>query len=138
MEYIETEEGSYTHQGMIIPAIKGSRHYDKMLRQVDAGEATVEAWSGSARELEDVRAYKIAAIKSEGLKRIQSKVDAINSIAIAKLIYKHMWPQPSPSQSLLDGESIYNYAVTKITQARTATRAQLDNYDPVTDNGWPS
>jgi len=89
------------------------------------------------QDLENLRAEKTTGIKTEGLKRIQAKVDAIDSIAMAKLIYKHMWPQPNASQALLDGEAIYDYAVGRLQAAAGATREQLEAYDPVTDPNWP-
>jgi len=89
------------------------------------------------QDLEKLRAEKTKGIKTEGLKRIQANVDAIDSIAMAKLIYKHMWPQPNASQALLDGEAIYNYAAGRLQAAAGANRAQLESYDPVTDPNWP-
>ena len=35
-------------------------------------------------------------------------------------------------------KDIYLYAKGKITQLQTATRAQIEAYDPVTDIGWPT
>ncbi len=116
-----------------VPDVIGNRHR-RLLSSWEAEGNTIQPY---IQELKGLRAEKIADIKAEGLKRIQSKVDAIDSIAMAKLIYKHMWPQANASQALLDGEAIYNYAATKISQATGATRAQLEGYDPTTDTGWP-
>ena len=108
--------------------------YAQALSQVDLGEATIEPY---VQDLEELRAEKKAGIKAEGLKRIQAKIDAIDSIAMAKLIYKHMWPQPNASQALLDGEAIYDYAAGRLQAAAGANRAQLEAYDPTTDVNWP-
>jgi len=89
------------------------------------------------QDLENLRTEKTAGIKVEGLKRIRAKVDAIDSIAVAKLIYKHMWPVPNASQALIDGEAIFTYVVGRLQAAAGATREQLEGYDPVTDPNWP-
>ena len=124
-------------EGMIIPESIYNKDYKQALEDAADGNATIEAWAGSDRDLKSLRLEKIGDVKSEFLKRIQVKVDAIDSIAMAKLIYKHMWPQSNPSSELLAGEAVYSYAAGKIDQANSATREQLEAYNPSLDKGWP-
>ena len=135
--YIENKDGALMFEGMIIPGSIYNKDYKQALEEAADGKATIEAWAGSDRDLESLRLEKIGDVKSECLKRIQAKVDAIDSIAMAKLIYRHMWPQPNPSSELLAGEAVYNYAAGKIAQANSATREQLEAYNPSLDKGWP-
>lgn len=58
--YIEQKSGGYSIEGMSIPKASGNRHYRQMLEEVDAGEATIQAYDVEAGELED----KIAAERS--------------------------------------------------------------------------
>lgn len=116
-----------------IPNAMKNSHRILLEKWIQAGNSI----SPYLQDLEALRAEKTAGIKTEGLKRIQAKVDAIDSIAMAKLIYKHMWPQPNASQALLSGEAIYDYAVGRLQAAAGATRAQLEAYDPATDVNWP-
>ena len=44
---------------------------------------------------------------------------------------------PTPGSDMERVKDIYLYARTMISQARTATQAQLDAYDPATDPNWP-
>ena len=129
--------------GMIKAVIGGKDHYIPN-SEGNSDRAILAEWESQGgvvaihtQDLEKLRSEKVSAIKNEGLKRIQSKVDAIDSIAMAKLIYKHMWPQSNPSAELLAGEVVYNYAASKIAQANSATRDQLEAYNPVTDPSWP-
>ena len=133
--YAEREDGSLSIGDMSIPAITANRHYRQALEEVKEGDSEITPY---VKSLSEIRSDSIANIKAEGLKRIQSKVDAIDSISMAKLIYKHMWPQPNPSNALLAGEAIYDYAAGKIDQARDATQEQLESYDPATDQNWPA
>jgi hypothetical protein len=132
--YNTLRNGDFKLDNKVIFNNQDNRDYREMRRQVDSGESSIEPYEQS---LEDLRQEKKEGIKSEGLRRIQSKVDAIDSVGMAKLIYKHMWPQANASQALLDGEAIYDYAVSKLDQAQGATRDQLNAYDPATDAGWP-
>ena len=140
---IESAEYVGGSEGMIKAVIDGKDHYipDTAGNSDRAILAEWELQGGvvaiHTKDLEVLRLEKVSAIKSEGLRRIQSKVDAIDSISMAKLIYKHMWPQPNPSSELLSGEAVYNYAAGKIAQADSATREQLEAYNPSLDNGWP-
>lgn len=132
--YSTQEDGSLVGAGF--GCIPMNHHaYAEALKKVDDGEATIEPYE---QDIEDLRREKISDIKAEGLKRIQAKVGAIDSISMAKLVYQHMWPQLGASQALLDGEAIYTYAAGKIDQAKGASQEQLEAYDPTTDNSWPS
>lgn len=44
---------------------------------------------------------------------------------------------PAAGSDMERVKDVYLYARTKINQARTATQAQLDAYDPTTDPNWP-
>jgi len=132
--YKTTKDGAFLLNGMVIPNSAENFDYRIMQEEVIAGDSTIEPY---VQELEELRREKINDIKAYGLARIQAHVDAIDSIEMAKLIYKHMWPQPNPSVQLLAGEAVYDYAATKIQQAKNADRAQLEAYDPSTDVDWP-
>jgi len=54
--YIEQQNGSFSFEGMSIPADTANRHYSAMLREVADGEATVEYYAGSDREAADALA----------------------------------------------------------------------------------
>jgi hypothetical protein len=58
--YVEQKSGGYSIEGMSIPKAEGNRHYRQMLEEVDAGEATIQAYDVEAGDLED----KIAAERS--------------------------------------------------------------------------
>ncbi len=51
--YIEQKNGSFSFEGMSIPADTANRHYSAMLREVADGNATIEYYAGSAREAAD-------------------------------------------------------------------------------------
>ena len=54
--YIEQKNGSFSYEGMFMPASTANRHYAAMLREVADGEATVEYYAGSDRETADALA----------------------------------------------------------------------------------
>ncbi len=65
--YIEQAPGNFTCEGMSIPATTANRHYSAMLREVAGGEATVEYYAGSAREVADMTA-KSKAVAEQSVK----------------------------------------------------------------------
>ena len=98
-----------------------------------------KCWS-STQDIEELRAEKIAGIRDEAIKRIGLKVNAIKEIdmtAAAVFSYQHIWPAAGASPELIEGKAVYDYAKTKLTQARSADRGQLESYDPATDQNWP-
>jgi hypothetical protein len=54
--YIEQKNGSFSFEGLSIPADTANRHYSAMLREVADGNATIEYYAGSAREAADALA----------------------------------------------------------------------------------
>lgn len=62
--YIEQKNGSFSFEGMSIPADAANRHYSAMLREVADGNATVEYYAGSARETADALAELINSERS--------------------------------------------------------------------------
>jgi len=134
-QYQETPDGYYTIDGMTIPKTSGNRHYRRMLKEIADGDAEIIPY---IQDLEELRREKISAIKAEGLKRIATKVDALGTFDMAMLVYKHMWPVSSASSELTNGKATFDYAKDKIVMAKTATRSQLEAYDPATDPGWPA
>ncbi len=94
----------------------------------------------AAANLEDTRRIKIEQVKSEGVFRINAVLPDINTLDEIKLIAV-IWPMldtTSPPANIVLARDIYQYAKTKITQAQTATQAELDAYDPATDPNWPA
>ncbi len=91
-------------------------------------------------KLDNNRKEKIKQIKEEGLNRIKGSVPEISSFELVDFMVM-LWPMlntTSPPSSIASARDIYLYAKTKIAQAQTANQAQLDAYDPSTDNGWPT
>ncbi len=85
------------------------------------------------------RKQKARDIQNEVIARIGAVVPALNRIEMIELMVE-LWPSldtASLGPDMLSAQSIYVYGKGKITQAQTATQAQLDAYDPVTDVGWP-
>ena len=132
--YQTTKSGGFYIDGMSIPNDERNHDYQRMREEESGGLSTIEPY---VEDLENLLSEKIQRIKDYGLAQIQRKVGAINSINMAILIYKDMWPQNSPSADLLAGEAVFNYAVSKLAQAQGATRDQLEGYDPSTDVNWP-
>lgn len=106
------------------------------------------AQEDEAAILESLRWEKIRAIQVEGLRRIQLQepewdmFDEVHLIAsIWNLFSASSYSAPSDPASAtpeqLMAKDIYVHAKSRITAARTATREQLNAYDPATDPGWP-
>jgi hypothetical protein len=124
-------------QGLInggIPKDPRNREYKIVLEEVAAGTSTIAPY---IQDVEGLRSEKIQLIKIVALKHIGNYVDALADFDMTMLVYREMWPVPNASQALIDGKDVYDYAKNKISQAKTATREQLEGYDPATDNNWP-
>jgi hypothetical protein len=63
--YIETKEGSFTHEGMSIPKAEGNRHYRAMLDEVASGKAKIQSFDKAAGLLEDKKASERSWRNSE-------------------------------------------------------------------------
>jgi hypothetical protein len=118
---------------------RGNNLYDEVTDWIAAGN-TPEPEFTTSETLEQNRAAKIRDIKNEGLSRISAVIPALDSFTEIQLV-EVLWPvlnNPNGNANLSLVKDIYLYGKTKISQARTATQAQLDAYDPTTDPGWPS
>lgn len=49
-QYFENANITIISEGMSIPMVKGNRHYNAILAEVEAGEAEVIAWEGSDKQ----------------------------------------------------------------------------------------
>lgn len=105
----------------------------------------LDAWIAEGNAIEpyiidiDLLRKKVKdSIKDEAIKRVGEVVDVggFDFGPHAIFIYQHSWPQGSPSQALVDGKVIYDFAVSRLQMASNATRQQLENYDASSD-GWP-
>jgi hypothetical protein len=118
-----------------IPKDPRNREYKIVLEEVAAGTSTIAPY---IQDVEGLRSEKIQLIKIVALKHIGNYVDALADFDMTMLVYKHLWASISnPSAELSAGKDVYDYAKNKISQAKTATREQLEGYDPATDNNWP-
>ena len=111
--------------------------YFRALKEVESGEAEIIPYT---QELEDLRREKIIGVRAEAIRRIGLAVNVIPEIDMTDYAigcYQHAWPVANASIKLVDGKAAYDYAKTKLNQARGATREQLEAYDPSTDNNWP-
>ena len=91
-------------------------------------------------DLELLRAAKIAATKTEAVGRIAAQVTAWDSLQVIQSIVE-LWPAIDTtklSAAHLAARDIYVYAKSKIAAAQAADLAQLEAYDPATDQGWPA
>jgi hypothetical protein len=52
-QYIETESGGLTIDGMDIPKAEGNRHYRQAIEEVEAGEAEIIAFDHDAKAQQD-------------------------------------------------------------------------------------
>ena len=139
--YYEQKDGGFILERKGIPASEDNEDYRKAIELIANNEADVELWSGSQRQIAHIRQESIASIKSEAIRRIGAKINTIpeiNSTGPAIFAYQHTWPVANASAKLTEGKAIYDYAITRINQARNATKEQLEGYNPSTDNGWPA
>lgn len=91
----------------------------------------------------DTREAKVIATTQEGLRRIQAYMPGLVSLYVLEPL-RELWisiapAARQPTATLTAVINIYAYARDKIIWLRnTATDAEVDAYDPVTDPGWPS
>ena len=136
-QYRTTQYNDLTFEGMSIPASSTNRHYRLALEEVEEGLAEIIPYT---QDLEDLRREKIIGVRTEAIRRIGLAVNVIPEIDMTDYAigcYQHAWPVANASVKLVDGKAVYDYAKTKLNQARGATREQLEAYDPSTDNNWP-
>ena len=75
-QYIETENNSYTFEGMSIPASEGNRHYQQMLVEVEAGEAEIIPFDFEAKAVEDLKASE-RSWRNEELNRADIELNKV-------------------------------------------------------------
>lgn len=75
-QYVETQEGNYTIDGMCIPADNGNRHYAQMLAEISEGTAEVKAFDHDAQAKIDKAAEERAWRDAE----LDAADKAINTI----------------------------------------------------------
>lgn len=90
--------------------------------------------------LDQKRANAIQAIRKERNKRVELLIPVLDSVEEVQLIaaFWNMLDQTKANPAQISAKDTWQYANTRINQAKTATEAQLDGYDPTTDTGWPA
>lgn len=94
----------------------------------------------AAVTLERNRAQKVREIRAEGRGRIIAlEPDLANEdvLAAVRLVIRDTDATLTPGSDLDTARQIFVYMRARIAEAKTATQAQLDNYDPATDPNWP-
>jgi len=79
-QYQETENGSYTIEGMTIPAAEGNRHYRAMLVEIDAGEAEILPYVEPPTPIPQVvtmRQARLALLSQGLLSSVESAIDTL-------------------------------------------------------------
>ena len=136
-QYDITSTGSLIYGRMHIPPSLSNLDYRAALDEVDSGDAVIVPY---VQPLGELRSEKVGGIRTEAIRRIGLAVNVIPEIDMTDYAigcYQHAWPVANASVKLVDGKAVYDYAKTKLNQARGATREQLEAYDPSTDNNWP-
>jgi len=90
--------------------------------------------------LETMRANKGDEIKAYALGLMQARIPALDSFAMVAFL-KTLWPvlsAPGDQPDLAYVRDVYVYAIGKLDQLSTATRVQIEGYDPAQDTGWPT
>ena len=134
--YSTLRNGDISGNGFLSIPI-GNSLYNRALEEVESGDAEIIPYT---QEIEDLRREKIIGVRAEAIRRIGLAVNVIPEIDMTDYAigcYQHAWPVANASVKLVDGKAVYDYAKTKLNQARGATREQLEGYDPSTDNNWP-
>lgn len=88
--------------------------------------------------LDQKRSQKLIAIKAEAESRMTAIHPAglFDNVQLLSLIYSSVTVTPGSNLDRI--KDIGVYGKQKYTWAKTATEAELDAYDPVTDPGWPN
>jgi hypothetical protein len=92
-----------------------------------------------SKALPTLRERKAEEIKLYGLSLIQSRVPEIDT-EWALALMKRLWPHlntPDSDPDLAYARDVYVYMMDKLDQLSTATREQIESYDPSQDMGWP-
>jgi len=92
-----------------------------------------------ADALDSLRAAKRREIEAYGLSLLQARIPALESFAMVAFL-RTLWPTlmtPESQPDLAYARDVYVYAMDKLTQLETATREQVEGYDPAQDVGWP-
>jgi len=90
--------------------------------------------------LPELRRSKSDEIKSYALSLMQARIPALDSFAMVAFL-KTLWPvlsAPGDQPDLAYVRDVYVYAIGKLDQLSTATRKQIEGYDPAQDTGWPT
>lgn len=134
-----TEKGEGLHR-----AVAAAGHFLECRDGVwrSSNDVAVQAIIDSYDPLPNLKAAKVAAVKAEGLRRIQTVFGAIKDFDILELEAER-WQslrstakQTTPKyQSAIDIYTAGRNAVTTVNGFTTA--AQVNAYDPVTGPGWP-
>lgn len=105
------------------------------------GQVVLNAARAGAMSLTRNRRKKIEQIKAHALAlmaAIESSMGDWDTVSLLIAMTRDgMTNPPDVGTPLRQVQAILQYGKTKITQARTATQAQLDQYDPATDSNWP-
>jgi hypothetical protein len=110
---------------------------------VSDDDIAVQAIIDSYDALLDIKSDKIAAIKAEGLRRLQLIFPAIDSVDEIKLIGE-LWQSiaqaaRSPTASMTKVINTYQAAVAAIAVVNGyVTAAEVNAYNPLTSPAWPA
>ena len=93
-----------------------------------------------ADALDSLRVAKRDEIKAHALSLLQARIPALESFAMVAFL-RTLWPtltNPESQPDLAYARDVYVYAMDKLAQLETATREQIEGYDPAQDSGWPT
>jgi len=79
-QYQETENGSYTIEGMTIPAAEGNRHYILLLDELEKGEAEILPYVEPPTPIPQVvtmRQARLALLSQGLLSSVESAIDTL-------------------------------------------------------------
>lgn len=134
------EKGSGLHR-----AIESAGHWLECRggAWVSSDDVAVQAIIDSYDPLPDLKAAKVAAIKAEGLRRIQSVLPAIENFEELRLLREILMSVKATSLQLTTDmtrvRDTYNAGANAVTTVNGFTTvAQVNAYDPVTGPGWPA
>lgn len=135
-----TEKGEGLHA-----AIRAAGHRIEQVSGVwiSDNDIAVQAIIDAYNPLPDYKVDKIAAIKAEGLRRLQLIFPAINSVDEIKLIGE-LWQSVvpaarSPTANMTKAINTYQAAAAAIVTINGyATAAEVSAYSPTTSPAWPA
>ncbi len=85
------------------------------------------------------KSRKRDALKEEAVLRMSAEVSALSTFEMVEFLVA-LWPMldtASAPANITAVRTIYIYAKQKLTWINGATKAELQAYDPTTDQGWP-